>query len=72
MVSGHLLQKSESESKTSSIPESREGPQSFSLIHHIFSPVRSTTPSNITLESLSPSPSCNDAVQNVTARLHQN
>ena len=61
MVSGHLLQNSqnsESESETSSLPESREGPQSLSLVHRVFSPVRPTTPSDITLES-SPSRSDN-------------
>lgn len=63
MVGGHLLQNSqnsESESETSSIPESREGLQSLSLVHHIFSPVRPTTPSDITLESCSPSHSRSD------------
>lgn len=52
---GRLLQNtqnSDSESEAS-LPESREGPESLSIIHHMLSPMKPPTPSDVKLSSSS-------------------
>ena len=65
MLSGHLFQNSQNNGSESeaSLQETKdsEGPQSLSLVHHVGSPVRPTTPSDITSESIS-SPSHSDSL----------